>query len=165
MSDRVSSHIKRKTAQLRGKLVWIIVFSFKHLSNHMHFIKTGYQTLWTDQLVRSKATCSFKMPSSAQNAMCERMGPDQLTLLLYNLLRPFLILGKLRTSASTLPTFITVFWNFVINRQSQQLGPFEHKSINRSRTGYFQKHIDPRFYHSIINKPCIINSIVAIQNG
>ena len=61
MADRVSSHSKRKTTQFRGKFVMDhCILLLQHLSNHMHFIKKQLQTLFIYQLVRSKATCSFK---------------------------------------------------------------------------------------------------------
>ena len=64
MADRVSSQRKKKTAQFRGKFtVWIIVFYIilKHLSNHIDFYNKRLQMLFIDQLVRSKATCSFNV--------------------------------------------------------------------------------------------------------
>ena len=57
----VFSQSKRKTTQLRGKLVWIIVFCFWNIFLTTHFVTNGYKRIFIDQLVRSKATCSFKL--------------------------------------------------------------------------------------------------------
>ena len=51
---------KENRAILRQTCVDHCILLLKHLSNHMRFIKNRLQTLFIDQLVRSKATCSFK---------------------------------------------------------------------------------------------------------
>ena len=57
--NSIQFNCKRKTTQFRMILVWIIIFYFKkNLSNHA-FENKRFQTLFKDQLVRSKATCSF----------------------------------------------------------------------------------------------------------
>ena len=63
MADRVSRRGKRKTLQLRGMFVWIIVFYF-YIFLPYEFYKKRLQTLFKDQLDRSKATCSFKTNNS-----------------------------------------------------------------------------------------------------
>ena len=37
------------------------ILLLKHLSDHMYFLTNGFQTLFIDQLARSKATCPFKI--------------------------------------------------------------------------------------------------------
>ena len=37
------------------------ILLLKHLSNHIHFITNSFKGFFIDQLVRSKATCSFKL--------------------------------------------------------------------------------------------------------
>ena len=59
MADRVSRQGKRKTVQFRGMFVWIIVFYFTTSFYPYAFYKKRLQTLFKDQLDRSKATCSF----------------------------------------------------------------------------------------------------------
>ena len=61
MADCVSRRGKRKTTQFRGKFVLIIIFYFKNIFLIINaFYNKQLQTLFKDQLVCSKATCSFK---------------------------------------------------------------------------------------------------------
>ena len=56
MADRVIGRVKKKTTQFRGIFVLDhCVPLFQRLSNHMHFIINGHETLFKDQLDRSKA--------------------------------------------------------------------------------------------------------------
>ena len=52
--------VKGKPRNFEAMLCGSLYILLKHLSNHMHFITNGYKMLFIDQLVRSKATCSFK---------------------------------------------------------------------------------------------------------
>ena len=66
MVDRVSSHSKRKTTQFRGKLVWTLYSTFKTSFQPYAFYKTQLQTLFIDQLVRSRQ----RVPLSATLVKC-----------------------------------------------------------------------------------------------
>ena len=52
--------VKGKPRNFEAMLCGSLYILLKHLSNHMRFITNGYKMLFIDQLVRSKATCSFK---------------------------------------------------------------------------------------------------------
>ena len=43
MADRVSGRAKRKTVQVRGMFIWIIVFYFYNIFLPIKFIKNGYK--------------------------------------------------------------------------------------------------------------------------
>ena len=58
--------VKGNHAILRQMCVDHCILLVKHLSNHA-FCNKRLQTLFKDQLVRSKATCSFKLRNQPQN--------------------------------------------------------------------------------------------------
>ena len=77
MADRVSRRGKRKTVQFRGMFVWIIVFYFYNIFLPTCIFNNRLQTLFIDQLDRSKATCSFKLfvfcPTASQKKTQESL--------------------------------------------------------------------------------------------
>ena len=63
MADRVRvDAVIGKPRNFDGYLCRSLYSTLQHLSNHMHYITVnGYKRFFIDQLVQSKATCSFKI--------------------------------------------------------------------------------------------------------
>ena len=58
--------------QFRGIIVGIIeIYFLKYLSNHLHFVTNGFETLFIDQLAQSKATFPFNFGFTFQSSVIQ----------------------------------------------------------------------------------------------
>ena len=62
MADRIIVHDVRKTMQFRGMFEWTSYSTLKTSFHPYAFHNKRFQTVFIDQLVRSKATCRFHPP-------------------------------------------------------------------------------------------------------